>query len=492
MHKLILIAAVATLGAWNGAEAGGTGHGTLVARERSAEVPRSWAPADSADSLWRQGRNAISDEDWRLAQKLFARIHDDYPKSAYAADSYYWEAFALSRRGGTDNVRDAVSLLERQQERFANAASVKNGDSRSLLVRLQGTLARNGDAAAAAEITARAGGMGADSGGSGAVGSVGAGGSGSNSSRGRSRASRRGDDTPAGCKSEDDDDRVEALNALLQMGSDDALPILKKVLARRDTCSEVLRRKAVFLVSQKHGDEAADILVETAKSDPDKETREQAVFWLSQVNSEKAVPLLEQILKTSTDNDMQDKALFALSQKPAENAQQVLRDYAAREDIPEHLREQAIFWLGQRRSDTNAKFLRDLFAKTGNMSAKEKILFSISQTHSDGNDQWLLDQAVNTKNSMDLRKNALFWAGQTGSVDIAKLAALYDKGTETEFKNQVIFVLSQRGKSPEAVDKLIDIAKNETNRELRKQAIFWLGQSHDPRALKALQDLINR
>jgi HEAT repeat protein len=457
VHKLIIIAAVAMLGATNSAASRAPTTATL-------DVPRSWAPADSADSLWRQGRNAISDEDWKLAEKLFSKIHDDFPKSAYAADSYYWEAFALSRRGGTDNIKDAVSLLTRQQERFANASSVKNGDSKSLLVRLQGTLARNGDANAAAAITERAGG----------------------------RASRRSSDTPPGCKSEDDDDRVEALNALLQMGSDDALPILKKVLARRDACSEVLRRKAVFLVSQKRGDDATDILMETAKSDPDKETREQAVFWLSQVNSEKAVPLLEQILKTSTDEGMQDKALFALSQKADDNAQQALRDYAGRDDVSEHLREQAIFWLGQRHSDGNAKFLRDLFAKTTSSAAKDKIIFSISQTRNDGNDQWLLDQAVNTKNSMELRKQALFWAGQTGSIDMAKLGALYDKAPEEEFKKQVIFVLSQRGKSSEAVDKLIDIAKNETNKSLRKEAIFWLGQSHDPRALKALQELINR
>ena len=484
MHKLIIIAAVATFGVTNGAGGTATPRAPMPA---GMDVPKSWAPADSADSLWREGRNAISDENWRLAQRLFSRIHDDYPKSAYAADSYYWEAFALSRRGGTDNIRDAVSLLTRQQERFASASSVKNGDSKSLLVRLQGTLARNGDANAAADITARAGGV------SGGVeGGVGAGGSGSNGSRAGSRASRRSSDTPPGCKSEDDDDRVEALNALLQMGSDDALPILKKVLARRDACSEVLRRKAVFLVSQKRGDDAADILVETAKSDPDKETREQAVFWLSQVNSDKAVPLLEQILKTSTDEDMQDKAIFALSQKSGDNAQQGLREYASRDDVSEHLREQAIFWLGQRHSDENAKFLRDLFAKTTNNEAKNKILFSISQTRNDGNDQWLLDQAVNEKNSMELRKQALFWAGQTGSVDMAKLGALYDKASEEEFKKQVIFVLSQRGRSPEAVDKLIDIAKNETNRSLRKDAIFWLGQSHDPRALKALQDLINR
>ena len=477
MHKLIIIAAVAVLGATNGASANrvsGAGGGL--------EVPRAWAPADSADSLWRQGRNAISDEDWRLAQKLFAQIHDRYPKSAYAADSYYWEAFALARRGGFGNIRDAVSLLERQMERFANASSVKSGDSKSLLTRLQGALARGGDASAAAEISARAGSASARSSGH----------AGGGSSRAGARASRGSGSSADGCKSEDDDDRVEALNALLQMGSDDALPILKKVLARRDRCSEVLRRKAVFLVSQKRGDEAADILVETAKNDPDSETREQAVFWLSQVRSEKAVPLLEEILKTSTDEGMQDKALFALSQKSEEHAQRALRDYASRDDVSAHLREQAIFWLGQRPSDENAKFLRDLFAKTSNGEAKNKILFSLSQMRGAGNDQWMLDQALSTRNSMELRKQALFWAGQSGSLDFSKLSTLYDKAPEEEFKNQVIFVLSQRGKSPEAVDKLIDIAKNEKNRELRKQAIFWLGQSHDPRALKALGELINR
>ena len=198
------------------------------------------------------------------------------------------------------------------------------------------------------------------------------------------------------------------------MGSDDAIPILKKVLARRDECSEILRRKAVFLVSQKRGDEAADILMETAKSDPDQETREQAVFWLSQVHSEKAIPLLQQILKTSTDENMQDKALFALSQKSDDRAQQALRDYASRDDAPEHLREQAIFWLGQSHSDGNAQFLQQLFAKTSSDKAKDKIIFSISQTRNAGSEQWLLDQAMNAKNSMDIRKQALFWAGQSG------------------------------------------------------------------------------
>ena len=42
------------------------------------------------------------------------------------------------------------------------------------------------------------------------------------------------------------------------------------------------------------------------------------------------------------------------------------------------------------------------------------------------------------------------------------------------------------------MDKLIDIAKHEPNAELRKKAVFWLGQSHDPRARQALLDIINQ
>ena len=48
----------------------------------------------------------------------------------------------------------------------------------------------------------------------------------------------------------DVDTRVAALNALLQMDTEQAMPILMDVLERRDACSVELRRKAVFLASQ--------------------------------------------------------------------------------------------------------------------------------------------------------------------------------------------------------------------------------------------------
>jgi hypothetical protein len=38
----------------------------------------------------------------------------------------------------------------------------------------------------------------------------------------------------------------------------------------------------------------------------------------------------------------------------------------------------------------------------------------------------------------------------------------------------------------------IDIARHETDRELRNRAVFWLGQSRDPRAVQALLEIIDQ
>jgi HEAT repeat protein len=56
-------------------------------------------------------------------------------------------------------------------------------------------------------------------------------------------------------------------------------------------------------------------------------------------------------------------------------------------------------------------------------------------------------------------------------------------------REQVIFVLSQRGDKA-AADKLFEIAKSDPDKELRKKALFWLGQMDDPRVAEVLQDIL--
>src|SRR5213592_5065811 len=104
------------------------------------------------------------------------------------------------------------------------------------------------------------------------------------------------------------------------MDADRAVPILKSILARRDSGSTCLRRKAVFLVSQKRSSETSALLLNAVRSDPDQEVREQAVFWLSQVPGDETVAALDSILRGSKDSDIQEKAIFALSQHHSASA----------------------------------------------------------------------------------------------------------------------------------------------------------------------------
>jgi HEAT repeat protein len=299
--------------------------------------------------------------------------------------------------------------------------------------------------------------------------------------------------TSGSCASSDDDDddpRIAALNALLQMDADRAVPVLKKVLERRDPCSVSLRRKAIFIISQQHTAETEDILLGAARNDPDEDVREQAVFWLSQVGSDRAVNALDSILRTATDPELQDKAIFSLSQIHNARAGQILRDYAGNERAPGDAREKAIFWLGQQRSPENAAFLRNLYAKLSGEELKEKVIFSLSQMGGADNGGWLMDIALSEREPVEMRKKALFWAGQTGG-NLDQLIALYDRMQNEEMKDQLIFVYSQRHEAA-ALDKLIQIAKTEQDKELRKKAVFWLGQSHDPRAAQVLLEIINQ
>jgi TolA-binding protein len=440
---------------------------------------------DAADSVYRAARQALNDNDYERAAELFKSLRDKYPRSSHVPNTYYWQAFALYRAGSEDDLRAARTALRTQAQRYPKATTRR--DAEALLRRVEGSLAQLGDEEAAAStmeaVTAIAPGVPQAAQPPQPPQPVVA------ATPRPGRGPRPGNDR---CDDDDDDIRIAALNAVLQMDADRAVPLLKTVLARRDAGSACLRRKAVFLVSQKRSDETSRILLDAVRNDPDKEVREQAVFWLSQVPGEETVAALDSILQDpKSDPEIQEKAIFALSQHRSPRAAAILCAYSGRRDRPAELREKSIFWLGQRRSAENQQCLRDLYKSLDTDDLKEKVIFSVSQMGGADNYRWLMDIALNQRENIELRKKALFWAGQGRSVDIADLVRLYDSMSDREMKEQLIFVYSQR-REEAALDKLFAIGKNDPDRELRKKAIFWIGQSRSPRAAQYLQELINQ
>jgi hypothetical protein len=115
----------------------------------------------------------------------------------------------------------------------------------------------------------------------------------------------------------------------------------------------------------------------------------------------------------------------------------------------------------------------------------------VSQTRLPGASAWLIDMARDKTADIEVRKDAVFSAGQGREIDFAQLSSLYDQSRgQDEFQDHILFVLSQR-KEPAAVDKLMDVAKTDPSAERRKQALFWLGQKKDdPRIAKFMRDII--
>ena len=218
--------------------------------------------ADPDDSLFSAGREALNRNNFRDAARLFEQLRTDYPRSNFVPSAMYWEAFSRYRLGGTDNLRQARQLLQNQIDRYPNANT--HNDALTLAARLDGELARRGDADAA---------------------------------RGIAQELQNEE-----CAEGENDVRIAALNALMNSNSERALPILKRVLERRDPCSVEMRKTALFVISQHGGDETAAILMDVVANDPDADMRGSAVFWLSQNPSPETVTLLDSLLRYSTDD----------------------------------------------------------------------------------------------------------------------------------------------------------------------------------------------
>lgn len=103
----------------------------------------------------------------------------------------------------------------------------------------------------------------------------------------------------------------------------------------------------------------------------------------------------------------------------------------------------------------------------------------------------LIALAHQTTVPLDTRKHAIFWLGQAaGAVATRGLDSIVRDGTgDLELRKQAVFALSQRPED-EGVPALIRIARSNPSGEVRKSALFWLGQSEDPRALALFEELL--
>jgi hypothetical protein len=96
--------------------------------------------------------------------------------------------------------------------------------------------------------------------------------------------------------------------------------------------------------------------------------------------------------------------------------------------------------------------------------------------------------------SRSARKHATFWVGQFAAAKVAghgdDLGAASDEDDDRDdSRGQAVFALSQlRGHA--GVEPLLQVARTNRDPFVRRKAIFWLGESGDPRAIALFREIL--
>lgn len=135
-------------------------------------------------------------------------------------------------------------------------------------------------------------------------------------------------------------------------------------------------------------------------------------------------------------------------------------------------------------------FLLDVAAAGSGRGARDAIF---PATLADSITAWprLLTIAKDETREREVRTQAVFWvsqaAGDKATEGLAQIVG--DPTGDREVRKQAVFALSQRPRA-ESTSALINVARTSKDPELRRSAIFWLGQSKDPRAIEYFESVL--
>ena len=273
-------------------------------------------------------------------------------------------------------------------------------------------------------------------------------------------------------------------------------------LARTTTLSRDTRRRAVTWAGVLGDASMVAPLTELARANGGDRTSADdvgpgdglagaAVGALGMIPDGAGVPALMTLARSGSES-VRKAAVFWLGQRDEEQPHALVRTVAGDEKETESVRRAAIFALsqGEGASAADFTFLKSLFDRTSSERLKEQVLFSVSQRESWDGGHWLLDKARDESQPIEVRRKAVFWAGQ-GRASVADIVALYKSAKDERLREHVIFVLSQRDEEA-ATTQLMSIAREDPDREMRKKALFWLAQKNDPRVTKLITDMVIR
>lgn len=133
-------------------------------------------------------------------------------------------------------------------------------------------------------------------------------------------------------------------------------------------------------------------------------------------------------------------------------------------------------------------FLTGVVEQANGRSASDAVLPLVL---ADSIDPWptLLRFARNDRLSRSVRSSVSFWLARGASAVLG--VADHDDDADDDVRSSAVFALSQQPKDV-AIPRLLEVARRNAHPAARAQALFWLGQSGDPRAIDLFEEILRR
>jgi HEAT repeat protein len=288
---------------------------------------------------------------------------------------------------------------------------------------------------------------------------------------------QKGSGQPPSAEAQSDEEmKLLAINSLMNGDDDEAVPMLEKFLAGNSSVK--LKKKALFVLSQGDSPRARQVVTEIARGKRSPQLQSEALKYLGLFGGDESRQALADIYASTADVDIKKQVLhgFMLSGDKA----RVIA--AARGEKDPALRDDAVRTLGVMGASDE---LWQMYKTETSVPVRKSILHALFV----GGAADRLGEAVRTERDPVLRAEAIHSLGLTGSPrSAATLLEVYKADGDVNVRQKVLHALFLQGNS----GALVQIARAETNPELRKAAVHWLSLMDSKEATAYMLEILNK
>ena len=388
-----------------------------AAEDATREKERAQREKEREGSYYETGQSALDSGRWDRAVASFDRVIE--LKGTRTDAALYWKAYAQNKQGQRAEALTTIAGIAREypKSRYLN-------DARALEVEIKQNSGQNVDP-----------------------------------------------------KSESDEElKLLAITSLQNSNSEDAIPVLQKVL--QGTGSPRLKARALFVLAQSSSPKAREVLVNVAKGGSNPDLQMRAVQYLGVHGGRENRAALAEIYSSSTDVDLKKRILN--SYMVAGDKERLLQ--AAQGEQNAELRAAAVQQLGVMGAHDE---LWALYQKESTVEVKKNIIRAMFT----GGNVTRLTEIAKSDGNPELRLLAVRNLGVMGSKRTGDtLVEIYNADKDPEVKKAVINGLFV-GNNPEA---LVALARKEQDLSLKKDMVSRLSNMHSKVATDFLLEILNK